>query len=334
MMQEKELVIIGGGPAGLKAGEEAEKNGIDYTILEKGEIAHAWNELRQDMQMLSPCHPQRDWTSLSYKFPIWKMNITRPFCTIKEFVNYLINYCQHFHLKINTNVRVIEIKLNKDNFILSTNKDQYYTKHLIVSTGILGNQYIPDIPGLKGNKIVIHSHFFRNHEDFRSKRVVIIGGGNSAAEVALSLAGYSQVYLITKSKLKFFSQTKNLCHIRGISESLLKELIKMQIIWYIPDTKISRVKGGKLFMPNETIDTQHIICATGYSPLLDLVLPLKVEKNKNGYPKVKSNGESCNIKNLFFVGPLAYSRLSNLFIHGFVRTIPLTISEIKRRLKD
>jgi thioredoxin reductase (NADPH) len=333
-MQEKELIIIGGGPAGLKAGEEAKNNGIDYLILEKGEIAQAWSELRPDMQMLSPCHPQRDWTSLSEKFPIWKMKVTRPFCSMKEFINYLNHYCHHFHLKIKTNEHVLKVESRNNIFIISTNNNSYRAKFLIISTGILGNPCLPDIPGLKGNPVVIHSHFFKTYEDFRSKRVVIIGGGNSAAEIALSLASFSQVYLITKVQLKFFSQTKNLSHIRGISESLLKELIHMGIIHYIPNVKIKRIKGNRIFIKNRIIDTPHIICATGYSPVLDLVYPLKIKMNKNKYPKLKSHGESFDIKNLFFIGPLAYSKNRNFFIHGFVKTIPPTITEITNRLRQ
>ena len=95
-MIEKELVIIGGGPAGLKAGEEAKAKGIDYIILERGEIAQSWQDIRKDMLMLSPSLPQRDWTSLSNKFPIWKLNITRPYCYAHEFVTYLIEYSNHF----------------------------------------------------------------------------------------------------------------------------------------------------------------------------------------------------------------------------------------------
>ena len=76
---KKDLVIIGSGPAGLRAGEIARELNIDYVIVEKGEIAQAWKTIRPEMRLLSPCHPQRDWTSLSSKFPIWKLNVNRPY---------------------------------------------------------------------------------------------------------------------------------------------------------------------------------------------------------------------------------------------------------------
>ena len=332
-MQSKELIIIGGGPAGLKAGEEARSRNIDYLILEKGKIGQAWRELRPNMQMLSPCHPQRDWTSLSGKFPIWKLKVTRPFCSMAEFVNYLDHYSKYFHLKIKINEQVIKINRNEEKFIITTSKNKYMTKFIIISTGILGNPYLPDIPGLEKNPVVIHSHYIKSYQDFKSKRVVIIGGGNSAAEIALSLASYAQVFLLTKNELKFFSKTKNLCHIRGVSESLLKELINMGIIRYIPNIRIEKIKGNQIYLNNKIIETSHIICATGYSPVLDLVYPLKITVNQKKYPKIKSNGESSEIKNIFFIGPLSCIKDSNLFIHGFIKTIPVTLSVIKQRLK-
>ena len=46
---DKELLIIGSGPAGLKAGKEAKKAGIDYLILEQGDVAQSWRDIRQSL---------------------------------------------------------------------------------------------------------------------------------------------------------------------------------------------------------------------------------------------------------------------------------------------
>ena len=334
MIQEKELIIIGGGPAGLKAAEEAENWGIDYLILEKGKVGQAWRELRPEMKMLSTCHPQRDWTSLSNKFPIWKKEITRPFCSVYEFVNYLKDFCDHFNLKIKTYTKIEKIVYKNGKFILTTKKEEYHAKCLLIATGILGNPYYPDIPGLKGNPIVNHSHYFKSYRLYRSKRVVIVGGGNSAAEIALELSGYSQVYLITKSELHFFSKTQNLCHIRGISESFLLEQIRMGIIHLISNARIDKIEDYKLYIKNKTIETKAIICATGYSPVLGMLNSFNLKLYKNKFPRVTSTGESVNIPNLYFTGPLIHNPMSNLFIHGFIKTVPITISEIHRRITN
>ncbi len=335
-MQEVDLLIIGSGPAGLRAGEEAARSGLNYLILEKGEVANAWREIRPDMPMLSPDHPQRDWTSISPSFPIWKLDVKRPYCTAHEFVRYLDEYTDHFNLNLQKNQCVISIeKDSDDHFIIKTDKIVFKSRALLNTTGFFGNPYIPKIPGMRNNPIVHHSHDYQNDIPFRSSRVIIIGGGNSAAELAIELVGYSQVYLITRGELKFFSDTKNLCHIRGISESLLLELISMELIRYIPNANIKRIEGNTLFFNEESLETQYVICATGYRPVLSHInLPgLEIHK-RTKFPLVDKFGAVQGVKNLFFGGPLGYNGLSSLFIHGFIRTIPATIDEIRQRLQE
>ena len=186
-MKEKELIIIGSGPAGLKAGQLAQQLGIDYLIIEKGDVAQAWQDIRPDMPMLSPCHPQRDWTSISNQFPIWKMPITRPFCFAYEFVQYLKAFCEKFALNICTKTQVDKLSYAGNHFIIETEQDIFHSRFILVATGFFGNPYIPNIPGLRGNPIVMHSHYYKSPDVFRNKRVAIIGAGNSGAEIAIDM---------------------------------------------------------------------------------------------------------------------------------------------------
>ncbi len=335
-MIEKDLLIIGSGPAGLKTAEEAKKAGLDYLILEKGNIAQSWRDIRQDMIMLSPCLPQRDWTSISDSFPIWKMDVTRPYCYANEFVEYLNRFREHFNLDVKTNCKVVSIQKKQNYFDVSTapvggqaEQENYHSKFLVIATGFFGNPFIPDIPGLRNNPIVTHSHQFKSIDTFRNKRVIIIGSGNSAAEIAIKLAGYSQIYLLTRNKLEFFSKTKNLCDIRGISESYLLELMAMEIIRHIPYVQIRSVEGDRVHLEDKSIKAQAIICATGYHADLRVLGNMKIETDqRTSFPKIKIHGESSTISDLFFTGPLAYSRLTSLLIHGFIKVIPETINGI------
>jgi thioredoxin reductase len=335
-MLEKDLIIIGSGPAGLRAGEEAAALGLDYLILEKGEIADAWKRIRPNMPMLSPNHPQRDWTSISPNFPIWKLDVKRPYCSAAEFVFYLEEYCHHYNLNIKTQVDITDIKKDSDGFfILSSKSGQFKSRVLLNTSGFFGNPYIPNIPGFRNSPIVSHSHDYKSDEPFRSKRVVIIGGGNSGAELAIDLVGYSQVYLVTRGKLEFFSKTKNLCDIRGISESLLLELIAMELIRFIPNADIKRLEGNKLYYNQNSLETQHIICATGYRPVVSHLDNLKINVHKKTkFPIVENTGVAEGVENLYFAGPLGYNGLRSLFIHGFIRNIPATIADIKLRIEQ
>jgi putative flavoprotein involved in K+ transport len=328
-MIEKDLLIIGSGPAGLRTAEEAKKAGLDYLILEKGNIAQSWRDIKQDMIMLSPCLPQRDWTSISDSFPIWKMDVTRPNCYAHEFVEYLNHFKEHFDLNLKTNCRVVSIQKKQKYFDVTTEQENFHSKFLVIATGFFGNPFIPDIPGLRKNPIVTHSHQFKSIDTFREKRVIIVGSGNSAAETAINLAGYAQVYLLTRHELQFFSKTKNLCDIRGISESYLLELIAMEIIRHIPYIQIRSVEGDMIHLEDKSIRAQAIICATGYHADLRVLGNMKIETDqRTSFPRIKTHGESSTISNLFFTGPLAYSRLTSLLIHGFIKVIPETIHRI------
>jgi thioredoxin reductase len=330
-----ELIILGGGPSGLKAGEAAGNAGINYIILEKGKIAGAWQALRPEMIMLSPCHPQRDWTSLSDKFPIWRLDVKRPFCTAKEFVHYLSEYTGYFKINIHEKTKATTVNKQDHLFKIDTSKATYYAPFLIVATGFLSNPYIPDIPGFKQHPKVLHSHTFRDAKSFRNKRVIVIGAGNSAAETALELCGEAQTYLYTRRQLRFFSKTKNLCHIRGISESLLLEMIKMKIIHYFPNSRLLNFDNHILTTKHTRLKTDYIICATGFRPHLAMIRHLDITyDNTKYYPEITEHGESTQIANLFFTGPLARFRLSSQFIHGFVKNVPITIGEIEKRLRN
>jgi putative flavoprotein involved in K+ transport len=331
MIIEKELIIIGSGPAGLRAGEEAHLSGLDYLILEQGEVAQSWKDIRQDLVMLSPCLPQRDWTSISENFPIWKLDITRPFCFAWEFADYLVRFADFNNLHIATGHAVRSIKNNNSEFELETDRQKYKCKFLIIATGFFGNPFIPDIPGMRGNPIVMHSHQFKSIEGFRNKRVVIIGSGNSAAETAVILAGYAQVYMLVRNELKFFSKTKNLCDIRGISESYLLELIAMEIIRYFPNTEIEKVDHKLIYFDDHSLEVSHIICATGYNADLNAMGGFRIPLDpRTKFPVIRNLGESKAVKNLYFAGPLAYSHLTSLLIHGFIKLIPETIKAIAR----
>lgn len=329
----KELIIIGGGPAGLKAAEEAQKAGIDYLVLEKGAVGQAWREIRPDMQLLSPCHPQRDWTSISNRFPIWKLPVNRPYCSASEFVDYLDAFAKHFKLAVKTHSLVEKIEQTDRGYaVYCASLEQYEAPFLIVATGIFGNPYIPPIPGARDNPIVSHSHQYQGASAFKGRRVLIVGAGNSAAEIAIDLAGKALVYLASRKELRFFSETKKLYHIRGISESFLKELIAMEFIHYFPAQEIQRIEGKNVFFKKRQLEVDHIIFATGYRANLRNLAGLQLTVDKYHSPVITAKGESKQYSNLFFAGPLSFQSPSSIVIHGFIRLVPRTVEEIASRL--
>jgi len=249
-------------------------------------------------------------------------------------VDYLQKYSEHFDLKLKLGKDVQDIrKTDSGVFEIATPKSSIRARHVIISTGFFGNPFIPNIKGLSGSTIISHSHFYKSPHPYRQKRVAILGGGNSAAEIAIELSGFSQVSLITRQPLRFFSKTKNLCDIRGVSESMLLELIRMGLIRHLPQLEIKKLEKNRMYYNGGCLVVDHIICATGYHPLLSVFKTIQPQINsKTKFPQISQVNESPNIKNLFFAGPLAYKRSGSMFIHGFVKNIPATILEIRKRL--
>lgn len=329
-----DLVIIGAGPAGLRAALEAEDAGLHYALLESGAVGQAWRNVRPGMRMLSPCLPQRDWTSLHYKFPIWKMDTSRPYCTAAEFVTYLQAFCDHFKLNVHTQTTVESIHFDDGKYFIYTNNAQtFISPNVIMATGVFGRPYIPDIPGSAENPFVMHSNDYLGAQDYLNERVLIVGAGNSAAEIAVDLAGKALVYLISRNELAFFSETQKLQDIRGISESYLKELIKMEIIRYYSFQEIIKIEGQQVYLKNRTMEVDKIIFATGYRPCMKILDSFRLRINKYEAPEITMAGESIQYPGLFFIGPLAFQTPSSTVIHGFLKQIPITMQRIGERIK-
>ena len=107
----------------------------------------------------------------------------------------------------------------------------------------------------------------------------------------------------------------------------------MEIIRHIPNARLKKVEGNLMYLYNKTIEAQSIICATGYHADLKSLgkSNLEVDK-KTRFPIIRNTGEALSVKNLFFAGPLAYTKITSLLIHGFIKMVPTTINTISRRM--
>ena len=98
------------------------------------------------------------------------------------------------------------------------------------SSDLASVPFYPEVPGIAGNPRVLHSGDFLNCMAYDRRRVLVIGGANSAAELCIELAGTAHTTMCTRGPLRYFSETGELDHIRGSSESVLKELFRFGIL--------------------------------------------------------------------------------------------------------
>lgn len=314
-----DVVIIGGGPAGLLLASMLRQHGIRYRLIERGRAAQAWRDMRRGLMLLSPAVPGTDWTSLTLDRPIWALPGTkRPFPSREDFLCYLESYVRESRIRVEGGTLATGARRVPGGFSVDTTRGEVTGRFLVIATGGASEPVYPDIPGIADNPAVIHSHDFIDCMAYADQRILVVGGGNSAAELAIGLAGTAaSVTLCTRNPLSYFSVSGRLDDIRGSSESLLKELIKFRIVKVREADPPEAIDGGTVrFSGGDRETFDDVVCATGYRPGW---LPIDgdgVRADADGFPIISTTGES-SVPGLYFAGSLARFHRRCSFIHGF-----------------
>ena len=132
--------------------------------------------------------------------------------------------------------------------------------------------------------------------------------------------------------LRFFSETGELEHIRGSSESVLKELIRFGIIHLREaDPALSVAYRRVRFRSGDEREFDWILCATGYRPKWIPIEGGEIQKDTDGYPVISGVGEST-VPGLYLCGSLARFNRRCAFIHGFRNYVEKVFWDIADRL--
>ncbi len=181
-METVNTVIVGASAAGLACAAHLEKRGIDYKLIEKhNHVANAWRNHYERLNL----HTNRSASSL----PFVKFNKQiAKYPSRLEVIAYLENYCKTLGIEPSFNTTVKKIYKSDKNWITETDQAIIESKNVIICTG---NTNIPkkyskpgldDFPGR-----TMHSSEYKNGIEFKGKKVLVIGFGNSACEIAVCL---------------------------------------------------------------------------------------------------------------------------------------------------
>jgi putative flavoprotein involved in K+ transport len=179
-----DAIVIGAGPAGLATSRELTRHGVAHLVLEKGpSVGHTWENLYDGLVL----HTGKHLSSLpGLRFP----RSTPLFPTRRDFVDYLRHYTSRFRLPVRTNAEVVQARRERDIWSVAIATGDTIRAHaIILATGIVSNPSVADIPHremFRGR--IFHSVEYRRPDGYRDCRVLIVGAGNSAAEIAAELA--------------------------------------------------------------------------------------------------------------------------------------------------
>ena len=182
-----DLIIIGAGPAGLSAADAAAREGLNYLVIEKGTIADTIRHYPVGRTLFSTVD------ELEMREGTLKPVREKP--TREELLSHYIHFVLDQNLNINAGEEVIGVKRNDESeFVVSTTSTdennqrtntEYRTRKLLFAIGAMAHPRRLNIPGEDMPKV---HHLFVEPYPYVRKDVLVVGGGNSAAEAALFLS--------------------------------------------------------------------------------------------------------------------------------------------------
>lgn len=182
-MRPEEILVIGAGPAGLATSACLRREGLLHVVLEReGQTASAWHRHYDRLHL----HTTKTYSGLPM-MP-WPKEAPR-YPAREQVVQYLLAYAAEHCIAPRLGVNVYAVQRTGDHFTVDTSAGVMTPRIVIVATGYSGVPKLPSIPGLDSfHGLAIHSRVYKDPAPFQGKRTLVVGCGNSGAEIALDLA--------------------------------------------------------------------------------------------------------------------------------------------------
>ena len=187
MSEIVDVAIIGAGFAGLGTGAGLRARGIEnFVLLEKGDRAgFFWSTTYERLHLHSAFHDMPHDGGLRTDYPM--------FLSRNDVVDYLGRYAKQHdlvpHIHFDTNVTRVDRPDGEATWELQTSRGTIRARFVAVATAMNRIPHVPAFPGIDVFEgCVLHSHAYANSKPFAGHRVLVVGSGNSAAEIALDLS--------------------------------------------------------------------------------------------------------------------------------------------------
>jgi putative flavoprotein involved in K+ transport len=188
--QHFDTVVIGGGQAGLAMGYYLARQDRDFVILDAGDsVGQTWRNRWDSLRLFTPAFhdglPGMPFPAPGNYFP-----------TKDETADYLEAYAKKFALPVRFGRYVDSLARHGEGYLVSAGYEHYVTEHVVVATGPYQHPKIPDFAvRLDPENVQLHSSAYRNPDQLPEADVLVVGAGNSGAEISVDLAATRHTYL-------------------------------------------------------------------------------------------------------------------------------------------
>src|SRR5437870_802083 len=191
-----DTIVIGGGQAGLAVGYYLKKQGRSFVILDANErIGGSWRT--------------RTWTSLRLFTPArydglpgWPFPAPGwSYPTARETADYLEAYAARFELPVRTGMAVDRLGKDGDRYLVQCGGRRFASDHVVVATGFYGTPSVPEFASELDPRIVqMHSSAYRDPSQLRPGGVLLVGAGNSGADIGIEVSRTHRTWLSGRDK--------------------------------------------------------------------------------------------------------------------------------------
>ena len=351
MSEHVETVVIGGGQAGLAVGFHLHERGLPFVIVDENErVGDIWRKRWDSLSLFTPAR----YDSLpGMCFP----GPPSVYPTKDQVADYLEEYARAFELAVRNGVHVESLSATGHGFQVRSSSGDLTADNVVVATGAYHEPRVPSFAlDLDPSILQIHSSEYRSRDQLREGAVLVVGAGNSGAEIALDIAEDHRVWLsgpdtgqeptragtlpdrlltpvmwtvATRLNVNTRIGRKLRDHFldppRGIPLGRVrrKDLVAAGI------ERVGRttgVRGGwPLLQEDRVLEVSNVIWCTGFTPDFRWIeAPFSMH---NGYP-VHERGVVDGTPGLYFVGLLFLHSLSSALLGGVGRDAGYIVEHI------
>ncbi len=352
-----QTIVIGGGQAGLSVGYYLAQHGLPFLIVDaNARVGDSWRNRWDSLRLFTPARyaglPGMPFRAPGYSFP-----------TKEQVADYLQDYAQRFRLPVQHGMRVERLWQEDGRFVMDAGNRRFQAENVVVA---MADYQIPRSPSfareLDPGVVQLHSHHYRNPSQLRDGGVLVVGVGNSGADIAIDVARTHPTWISGQESGHvpfaidtFVARTLLFRLVRFVGHHVLslktpigrKQRPKMlhraaPLVRVKPkdliDAGIERVprtvgvkNGLPLLADGRTLDVQNVIWCTGYRhdfPWIDL--PIFAE---NGDP-MHEQGVVTATPGMYFVGLHFLYAMSSATLVGVGRDAQRIVKAIATRVQN
>ena len=303
-MRSFDIIIIGAGPSGLACAIEAKNRGLSCLIIDKGSIVDAIRRFPVNMTFFST--PELlEIGNIPFTTPGF-----RP--TRVETVRYYQMVAKHYQLSVRQGVAVTGLRRTGAGLEVSTDDELFLASNVVVATGYFDNPNRFDVPGSNLPKVL---RYYSEPYAYADRDVTVIGGKNSAVEVALDLFRHgARVTLVHRGKTLT----------DGVKYWILPDIenrIKSGDIQALFETRVREIRPNSIVLEGKhqrEIPNDTVFVMIGYQPDLTLLERAGVKTDEElRAPIYNPETMETNVKGIFVAGSIAAGKYNNkIFIEN------------------